>query len=283
MLDNRIYTFLKLCELMNYRAAAESLNMTQPAVTQHIQGLERDFGCRLFKYNKKTLAMTPEAEELQRCAQGALYNEKEFREYLSEQKAIPVRIGATKTIGNYAAEDKITRLLKDKRYRVTIDIDNTENLLNRIDRAELDFALVEGYFDKSKYKSSFIKKEEFLGLCPKEHRFAGKDVNISDLKNELLILREKGSGTRTIFEQIISEENYGIDYFNRIAEVSSFELLKKCIISCGGISFAYKAVADSDKRLATFKLHDEKIYREFNYVYLKNSMSERYVEIFKNI
>ena len=41
MLDFRIATFLEVCKTMNYRAAAANLNMSQPAVTQHIQYLER--------------------------------------------------------------------------------------------------------------------------------------------------------------------------------------------------------------------------------------------------
>ena len=51
MLDSRIYTFLKLCDVMNYRITAEELNMTQPAVTQHIKFLENYYGCNFFKYS----------------------------------------------------------------------------------------------------------------------------------------------------------------------------------------------------------------------------------------
>ena len=48
MLDHRIDTFLVLCDCMNYRKAAEVLQLTQPAVTQQIQHLERLYGCKLF-------------------------------------------------------------------------------------------------------------------------------------------------------------------------------------------------------------------------------------------
>ena len=50
MLDHRIETFMAVCELMNYRKAADLLHITQPAVTQHIQFLENEYGCRLFLY-----------------------------------------------------------------------------------------------------------------------------------------------------------------------------------------------------------------------------------------
>ena len=48
MLDFRVETFLTVCRTMNYTRAAEELNITQPAVSQHIAHLERDYGVPLF-------------------------------------------------------------------------------------------------------------------------------------------------------------------------------------------------------------------------------------------
>ena len=53
MLDYRIYTFLTLCEKMNYTKTAEVLHITQPAVTQHIRWLEDQYRCRLFSYQER--------------------------------------------------------------------------------------------------------------------------------------------------------------------------------------------------------------------------------------
>ena len=75
MIDAKLITFLKLYELMNYRKTAEELNLTQPAVTSQIKLLERDYGCKLFVYNKRVLSRTPEAEVLRSYAENLLYEE----------------------------------------------------------------------------------------------------------------------------------------------------------------------------------------------------------------
>ena len=49
MLDHRTETFMTVCNVMNYREAAELLHITQPAVTQHIQFLEKEYGCHFFQ------------------------------------------------------------------------------------------------------------------------------------------------------------------------------------------------------------------------------------------
>ena len=47
MLDFRIHTFLCVCRHMNYTRAAVELHITQPAVSQHIRYLEREYGAKL--------------------------------------------------------------------------------------------------------------------------------------------------------------------------------------------------------------------------------------------
>ena len=49
MLDFRIFTFLEVCKQMNFTKAAKKLNITQPAVSQHIRWLEKEYGIKLFE------------------------------------------------------------------------------------------------------------------------------------------------------------------------------------------------------------------------------------------
>lgn len=53
MQDFRVKTFLTVCRTLNYTRAAEELALTQPAVSQHITYLEREYGAKLFTYHRK--------------------------------------------------------------------------------------------------------------------------------------------------------------------------------------------------------------------------------------
>ena len=88
MIDYRIPTFLTLYELMNYRRTAEQLKLSQPAVTQQIHALERDYGCRLFTYDGSRLYRTPEAEKLAQYARVAVYNDQRMRQELAAPKIL---------------------------------------------------------------------------------------------------------------------------------------------------------------------------------------------------
>lgn len=53
MLDFRIDTFITACKHFNFTKTAEELNITQPAVSQHIKYLEKHYQCKLFIYQGK--------------------------------------------------------------------------------------------------------------------------------------------------------------------------------------------------------------------------------------
>ena len=58
MIDQRIITFLCVCECMNYTKASQELHITQPAVSQHIRFLEERYNTKLFTYQDRKLALT---------------------------------------------------------------------------------------------------------------------------------------------------------------------------------------------------------------------------------
>ena len=84
MVDYRIHTFLALYEVLNYRRTAEQLRLSQPAVSQQIHALERDYGCKLFLYDGKRLHRTAQADVVAEYARAALYNAKQMQQRLQQ-------------------------------------------------------------------------------------------------------------------------------------------------------------------------------------------------------
>lgn len=281
MIDSRIKTFLALCRNMNYRRTAEELSLTQPAVTQHIKFLENEYNCRLFSYDRRTLSLTKEGRLLQNYAENVLYQERKLSEKMKFPESTTLSIGATKTIGEYVIPPLIKRYLDKPTKNITVDVDNTDRLLGRLKNGELDFALIEGFFDRNEFASRLYRHEPFIGICGKEHRFAGKTVSLEDAFDENLLIREKGSGTRTILEQLLTEHNYMVEHFRRITCISSFGLMTELISSGTGITFAYEAVLASGC-VAPFYITKTDMFRDFNFVYLDTPDAKSAVEDFIN-
>lgn len=161
MLDYRTETFLTLYEEMNYRRTAERLQMTQPGVTQHIHYLENYYGVKLFVYDGHQLLRTPEAELLKRHIDSTRAAEHDLRAGFAQTDMLHLRVGATKTIGEYVLVPTVRQFLKKENHQIDLLVDNTETLLAMLERGELDFAIIEGVFDKEKYPHRLYKKESF--------------------------------------------------------------------------------------------------------------------------
>ena len=271
MIDFRMQTFIKLCETMNYRKTAKLLNMTQPAVTQHIQYLEKQYGCKLFEYDKHVLHKTLACKNLEHKVRAVFYIDQAFREEIKVEKEPTLKIGATKTIAEFVLPPVIDQYIERTKGDFTLMVANTQDLLTMLDEIAIDFALIEGLFDKSRYGYACYKQEKFVGICAKGHTFAGQEVNWEEILKEVVIIREEGSGTRTIFEDILRQYSYSLDDFKRRLCISHFTLIKSLVAKERGITFAYESILQEQDDLATFYIKDVPVIREFNYVYLKGT------------
>ncbi|MBR2717697.1 MAG: LysR family transcriptional regulator [Clostridia bacterium] len=280
MLDYRIETFLTLYEEMNYRRTAERLRMTQPGVTQHIHHLERFYGVKLFAYDGRQLLRTREAEQLKRYIDSTRAAEHDLRAGFVQTDTLHLRVGATKTIGEFVIVPTVRAFLRDEHHQLDLIVDNTETLLSMLEHGELDFAIIEGVFDKEKYPHRLYKRERFVGICSASHPFAGQTVTLEDALCENLIVREKGSGTRMLLEQAIAGRGYSLDSFRRCSAISNFSVICELVGMEQAITFAYEPISHCRSDLATFHVEDMQITGEFNLVYINEQVAGPQIDIF---
>ena len=276
MLDPRWNTFLVLCETMNYTRAAERLCLTQPAVTHHIHYLEEHYGCRLFSYEGKVLRLTEAGVKLREYTRSLAYNSRKVEESMMAPKPLSLRIGASKTIGEFVVAPKVERFLRDyPEASFSLIVDNTQVLLRMLEAGKLDFVLVEGFFDGSRYETTLYRKEEFFGICPPGHRFAGRAISLTELESERILIREPGSGTRAIFEEALRRENRTLKSYPNVATISDFSTIKSLVADGLGVSFLYApAVSGELERgeLVRFDLAGLPMSGAFSFVCLKDNL-----------
>ena len=276
MLDPRWNTFLVLCETMNYTRAAEQLCLTQPAVTHHIHYLEDHYGCRLFSYEGKILRLTEAGMRLREFTRSMAYNSKKVEATMAAPAPISLRVGASKTIGEYVIAPRVERFLRSQpEASFSLLVDNTQVLLRALEAGQLDFALVEGFFDRSRYDAQLCRQEAFFGVCAPQHRLAGRAVPLDEITGERLILREPRSGTRAIFEEALHRQNYTLDSFPSVVTISDFSTIKSLVADGLGLSFLYAPVVEQELEagtLARFDLAEVPMSGAFYFVCLKDNL-----------
>lgn len=136
MLDYRTDTFLTVCKTMNFTLAAKELHITQPAVSQHIHYLEKQYDTTLFEYRNKQLFLTRSGEILRKHLMTMKNDEKavikELKDHIVGIESLS--IGATMTIGEYAIVDKLAAFLnRHPDVNIHLHYGNTAQLLKLLD------------------------------------------------------------------------------------------------------------------------------------------------------
>lgn len=280
MLDFRINTFLTVCEYMNFTKAAEILCITQPAVSQHIRYLEKTYDTKLFQYEGKKISLTKSGEIIYQTAITMKHDEEFLKEKIAEEKLgiTNLKFGATLTIGEFILPSKLHNYLnKNNNINITMIVENTKELLYKLEHGEIDFALVEGYFIKSEYDYVVYSKENYICVAGKNYKFKNEPHVLEDLLKETLIVREKGSGTRDIFEKNLERQNLTLNDFNKVVEIGNINAIKHLVENNNGITSLYEiAVKDELERgtLKKIEINDLQKNHDFYFIWRKNSAFE---------
>lgn len=282
MLDIKIFTFLKVAEFKNYTKAAMSLNLTQPAVTQHIRKLEEYYNCKLIEIDGKSVNLTEEGGALYNYANFQVANEKQLINRLKNIET-PLKIGATLSIADYYLPPYLNSYMAKSNELFSLTVKNTKSIIEMLMDNELYCAFIEGIFDKSLFSYYEFCTTKFVPVARKGHPLVGKASNLSEFHKYPLILREEGSGTREIFENYLYQNNDSILSFNKILEISSFGIIKKVLKNSNAISFMYEEVAKQEVEygeLCYLSLKGYLIERPLYFIYPCNSLMKKRNETF---
>lgn len=279
MIDSRVATFLDVCKTMNYTRTAENLNMTQPAVSQHIRGMEEFYGVKIFSYKNKKLELTNQGKYLKKHLETISHDVKYLQESVQKIKTrTKIKIGATLSIGEFYLPDRLSDFMnRNPKLDISLTIADTRELLFRLDNGDVDFILCEGYFDKNEYGHRLIKREEMCIVCSAEYDIRNIKA-LKDLFEHPMLCRENGSGTREIFENYLHEYNYSFENFISVSEFTSPHLIKKLLLDGRGISVLYRTVVEKEiqkKLLKVIEIPEFHVSHEFNAVWKQNSVFEK--------
>lgn len=276
MQDFRMETFLTVCKYMNYTKAAKDLNLTQPAVSQHIHFLEKCYGVKLFVQSGKKISLTPAGQILRQAAL-TMKNDEIHMKKRMQQAAGGTReylFGATLSVAEFMIADDLERFIRNHpSCHIQMQVANTKVLLEKIDSGEIDFAIVEGEFPREEYDYILYGREEYVaaGNAEKARRYA--NMEFEDLLEEQLILRERGSGTREILENILRDRGIVVSQFANVMELGNIGIIQEMVRAGLGITFFYRATIKKEENiLKIIRLKDFEMIHDIMFVFRKNSI-----------
>jgi len=287
MADRRLQVFTTVARLLSFTKAAESLHMTQPAVTFQIRQLEEYFNTRLFDRTHNRITLTEAGQLVKQYADQIIskYNEmdNEVRTLTGDIQG-PLLIGASTTIGEYFIPGIVGNYQSSfPEVKIRLHIANTNGIIHMVENNEIDIGIVEGPVNNKNLVKEVIWNDELVLVCAPGHPLApNKKINIVEAMEYPFISREEGSGTREVLENYLAKRKVEPDSINIIMEFGSPESIKSAVTAGLGVSIL--SVATMEKELALKSLAavplSPPIKRTFSIVYQRQKFRLRAMEEF---
>jgi LysR family transcriptional regulator, transcriptional activator of the cysJI operon len=271
----RVRVFRTVAHHLNFSRAAEELFITQPAVTQQVKALEDEIGLRLFDRSGGRITLTaggkvllPFADKMKEVCDQAFSAVAES----SGQQAGELAIGASQTIGQYLLPNFVAGFVKAyPRIRVIVRSGNTEAMLDALLAHEVQLALIEGPDQRKDLNIEPFLQDHMVLVVPPSHEWADQEVEVDALKQQPLLMREFGSGSRRVVERAIVAAGLQKKDLKIQMELDSTEGLLSAVEAGLGVTFVSRWAVRNQLSLGTLKIarvRGLKLSRQFSIAYL---------------
>ncbi len=205
----QLQIFREVAQCGRVTGAAETLHISQPAASMALSELEKHLGPLFDRHQGAGLSLNDAGRALMHKACEVIDRAQEIERQFALDKSYEegaLLINASSTVGNNILPGLLAQFQKENLgIRAELVIENTRNIERRILDFEIDMAVIEGTCLHPDIESTTWCEDELVIICQPSHPLANRqNVSIKDLSDEKWVLRESGSGTRELFDEVIA-------------------------------------------------------------------------------
>lgn len=231
-------TFLEVARQLSVSRAADTLHVTQPAVSMQIRGLEEAIGMALFDQVGRKIQLTDAGVDFQNYAIAATAQLKELDDALAERRGIKkgrVELAIVST-AKYFVPMLLVRFRKNfPGVEVALSIHNRESILNLLARNEIDLVIMGRTPDGIDCAATAFATNPLGIVSAPEHPLSRRrNAPAAILDGQEFVVRENGSGTRQAMERLFAEHAINPRI---VMEMPSNETIKQAVMAGMGLSF----------------------------------------------
>ena len=294
----QLEAFVQVAEGGSFSKAAKELFLTQPTISAHVSSLEKELNVRLFIRNTKEVSLSEDGRDLYKFARQMVELEHKIEERFGgkeEEEKQCITIAASTIPAQYLLPRillKFRERYPDEQLKI-VETDSSEVITQIIDHV-VEIGFTGTVLEKKHCKYIPFYKDELAIITPNTEKYRRlKETggrNIGWLKDEHLILREEGSGTRKEAEKQLKEAGIDMAGLDIIASIGNQETIKKSVKQGMGITILSRLAAEDEAEegtLITFPIPKVDAGRDINLVYNKNYQlshsAERFIKIVKEV
>ena len=227
----QLQIFAKVAALESVTRASAELQLTQSAVSMALAELERYSDAPLFNRHGKRLHLNDRGRQFLPMVKQLLTQQLEIEMFLNQSLREPIgilQVGASTTIGNYLMPGLIARFCRQhSKAKILLQVANAWQIEQDVESGKLDIGLIEGFLHTAGLHTRKWRDDELIIVTGPQHPWVETGVIGDDqLQHGEWVVREKGSGTREVFERAMLKRQLA---FAVTIELGHTEAIKKAV------------------------------------------------------
>lgn len=266
MTFDQLRIFVAVAEREHVTRAAGDLNLTQSATSAAVAALEARYQTKLFDRVGRRISLTDAGRLFLAEAKAVLARAAAAELVLADLaglKAGALGLAASQTVGNYWLPPIIhTFRSAHPGISVTLTMGNTETVAALVREGEANLGVVEGPVEDPALTANVVAEDEMVLVAPAGHEWArpGRRGKL-DLTSTRWVLREHGSGTRSILEPLLKRDGITLAKLDVSLVMPTNELVRAAVEAGAGVTVLSRLVADSAIKTGSLAVVDHPVPR----------------------
>lgn len=254
----QLKAFVAIAEQGSFTKAAKILYMTQPAVSAQIKALEERLEIQLLERHDKNVLLTEAGELLLSEARKMLTLYEELLDAVNELKGVRrgrLIVGASTIPGEYLLPQLIGSFKRQfPKIEVILRIADTGRVVELLENRYIHLGIIGASVKTENLILEPVLNDELILIAAANHPLAKKKkVQLDDILKAAFILREPGSGTRMVIEEMLAHKHLCLGDMQLIMELGSTRAVITAVEAGLGISMVSRLAADEALQLQRIK------------------------------
>lgn len=240
--------FLAVAEYGSFSEAGRQLHLTQPAVSQSIQGLEKQLGIELFIRQGRAVQLTEAGQVLVSMARELLTAAQRVKQTmlsLHGEVVGEMSIGCSTASGKYLLPGLIARFRHEfPQVRINVLVTSRDSVIHKLLSGEVALGVSSKMIEHYDLEYQDFYKDDVILVVPAGHRWAQyRKIYPDDLLDEPIILREEVAGTREVLREGLLKCDISPDMLNVAMVLGNAEAIGMAVEEGLGVAFISRLAA----------------------------------------
>jgi DNA-binding transcriptional LysR family regulator len=256
-MDTRqLAAFCAVVERRSFSQAAERLGVTQPAVSLQVRALEKRLGRQLLDRSGRRVEPTEAGRRLYRGAQRLLAFEDQLLADVAAgaEGELSGELSLGASTGPAAIVVPVLLCEFQRRHpavRIALEVHDTQTVVDRVAERELELGIVGAARRHRGVRFEPFLHDEVILACPPGHRFAGRSVDLEELRSEPLIVMQEGAGVRQVLEDELRRLGTRLRDLDVPLVLGLQESVRAAVLAGYGVTFISRTAVESELAAGT--------------------------------